>query len=346
MSLPYWIEHDQNGKVGRYVWIKVPRLVPGTNVFTVQKRSGFSPNGEATFLFFDDFLTLDTSKWSVRGYPGYSLTASSGFLVGNLNASLNTSVGGYSLTSYYEVPEENFVVEMLGWYDSGTIDTAEMAVGVCDRTGSYHGTYNIPMTALVSALCTRPPAHAALKTPILNNVASTLLSQSPLKLWWRLTLIHANTKTAIAESDLGTFVLSGSYSISKRNITIYSWMWNYNPTFLSLKVDWVFVRKHDPSVSVTVQEISPDCFLLFVESGRELFEFQVGVKAQDLKITSPSEGLFVSKTFFKLSPAKLFSGKVVPVGGRCSLGLSCEPSCPLHVKERFFLSPASDEGKK
>ena len=341
MSFPYWIEHDQNGKVGKYVWIKVPRLDLGTNVFVVQKRPGFSPNGEATFLFFDDFFTLDTSKWSRQGSSGYSLTASSGFLVGSLNA----YAGGFSLTSYYEVPEENFVVEMLGWYDSGTIDTAEMAVGVCDRTGSYSSTYNIPMSALVSALCTRPPSHAALKTPILNNVASTLLLQSPFKLWWRLTLIHASTKTAIAESELGTFVSSGSYSISKRNITIYSWLWNYSSTFLSLKVDWVFARKYDPGVSVTVQEVSSDRFLLFVVSERTLSEFQVGVRAQDLKIASPSEGLLVREGIFFESGAKLFSGKVFPVKGRCSLGLSCEPSCPLHVKERFFLSPASGEGK-
>lgn len=59
-------------------------------------------------------------------------------------------------------------------------------------------------------------------------------------------------------------------------------------------------------------------------------------------------GKFVKEgaALLKLSPAKLFSGKVVPVGGRCSLGLSCEPSCPFHVKERFFLSPASDEEEK
>ena len=65
----YWIEHDESGNPQNYVWVKVDNI-PASSTKTIYaiKESGFSPNGDAVFEFFDDFegTSLNTSKWDIK----------------------------------------------------------------------------------------------------------------------------------------------------------------------------------------------------------------------------------------------------------------------------------------
>ncbi len=68
--LPYWIEHDENGKPMNYLWVKVPEIpAKSSKVIYIEKEAGYSPNGDKVFEFFDDFdgSELDRSKWSISG---------------------------------------------------------------------------------------------------------------------------------------------------------------------------------------------------------------------------------------------------------------------------------------
>lgn len=70
MILPYWIEHDNNNNPKDYLWVKIDRLLPNkSRTFFIRKEQGFNPDGNAVFDFFEDFETLDTSKWNVLGSP-------------------------------------------------------------------------------------------------------------------------------------------------------------------------------------------------------------------------------------------------------------------------------------
>jgi len=66
-ELPYWIEHDENGKKNGYCYVKVPWI--GENGISIVMEWGTGvegrENGDEVFLLFDDFDgdELDTSKW-------------------------------------------------------------------------------------------------------------------------------------------------------------------------------------------------------------------------------------------------------------------------------------------
>ena len=63
MPLPYYIENNTT------LWIKDDIAPFGTNIYTVQKVSGYSPNDLAVFDFIDNFndQTIDPNKWFTDG---------------------------------------------------------------------------------------------------------------------------------------------------------------------------------------------------------------------------------------------------------------------------------------
>lgn len=63
MPLPYYIENTTT------LWIKDDIAPFGTNIYTVQKVSGYSPNDLAVFDFIDNFndQTIDPNKWFTDG---------------------------------------------------------------------------------------------------------------------------------------------------------------------------------------------------------------------------------------------------------------------------------------
>ena len=86
-TLSYWIQPYVNG-TPKWLWIKVPQIPANTQItIRLIKSSGFSPNGENTFLFFDNFsgTTLNTSKWteivanSVTVNNGLNITSNSNY---------------------------------------------------------------------------------------------------------------------------------------------------------------------------------------------------------------------------------------------------------------------------
>jgi len=66
--LPYWIESWDNTGTSK-IWVKAPNIDAGTttpfNMYYGNSGVSSASNGDATFVFFDDFLgtSLDTDKW-------------------------------------------------------------------------------------------------------------------------------------------------------------------------------------------------------------------------------------------------------------------------------------------
>ncbi len=67
--LPYWIEHDENGKPINYLWVKVPKIpAKSSKVIYIEKELGYSPDGDKVFEFFDDFDDPLLPGWHVDDY--------------------------------------------------------------------------------------------------------------------------------------------------------------------------------------------------------------------------------------------------------------------------------------
>jgi hypothetical protein len=73
-DIPYWIEDTGSGF---NLWIKTSIPANGSILLNISKGGGH-PDGDAVFVFFDDFEEneLDTSKWTISGSP----TLNNGYL--------------------------------------------------------------------------------------------------------------------------------------------------------------------------------------------------------------------------------------------------------------------------
>ena len=95
-ELDYWIEsYDCSAKSAR-IWVKISSIPASSTtkilMYYGNDKASSSSNGDATFMFFDDFTgsTIDTSKWiwiDPNGDSSYSLTERPGWFRMHVSAS-------------------------------------------------------------------------------------------------------------------------------------------------------------------------------------------------------------------------------------------------------------------
>lgn len=141
-ELPYWIESGMNTTTTK-VWVKVPNMLAlaRTKITMYYGNLTATPksNGDSTFIFFDDFSTLDTAKWYSYKQPAVTLSTTGGKVIysGNGYANLvsknmgvtapfivNTKVNGFSAYSWDLMPigyaKENNSFTRVGFF-SGVV---------------------------------------------------------------------------------------------------------------------------------------------------------------------------------------------------------------------------------
>ena len=70
-AVSYWIESQTDGSTAT-VWVKIPSKDSSIFFYWGNELATSESSGEAVFDFFDDFSTLDTSKWTTAGSPTVS----------------------------------------------------------------------------------------------------------------------------------------------------------------------------------------------------------------------------------------------------------------------------------
>jgi len=110
--LPYWVEDKVDSNYAK-VWVKVPSIPASPSQATIYIYYGNSSatsasSGVDTFVLFDDFDTLDTSKWDVNTLNGGSVSVSGGALV--LTAG-STTHSGAGVTSKNALPSGDYALE-------------------------------------------------------------------------------------------------------------------------------------------------------------------------------------------------------------------------------------------
>jgi len=98
-QLAYWIEKKVDGDYA-IIWVKVPSIPASPDTTTIYIYYGnpdatTTSDGDATFLFFDDFLTWDTSKWSQSQHTGTR---------GVSNSILTLTTTGTAQELYFSIP--------------------------------------------------------------------------------------------------------------------------------------------------------------------------------------------------------------------------------------------------
>ena len=144
MALPYWIEQLEDGSFK--IWTKTSIAANSSTVLYVQKRDGYSPDGDSVFEFFDDFegTSLDTSKWTVGSGAWTVENGVAKTSVGAANA-----VVGANIQSF-----DKCIIEMKGsWTGGGQADSwlgilvyqdsiASQNTGYSAQFG-YHSVYSV-----------------------------------------------------------------------------------------------------------------------------------------------------------------------------------------------------------
>jgi hypothetical protein len=101
VEYPYWIEsYDASTAT---IWVKVPTLTSNSYTDIVLQYGNASAtttsSGTNTFVFFDDFDTLDTAKWTVGGTPTVAssqitINAGSEYIIGKTGYAANYEIIG------------------------------------------------------------------------------------------------------------------------------------------------------------------------------------------------------------------------------------------------------------
>jgi hypothetical protein len=143
--LPYWVEDKVDGNYAK-VWVKVPSIPASPSQATIYIYYGNSSaasasSGNDTFVFFDDFDTLDTSKWDVNTLNGGSVSVSGGALVLTAGSSTHSGAG---VTSKSTLPNGDYAIEASAKRVTGYAGAVGFFIGLTNkyaRDTTYYGHY-------------------------------------------------------------------------------------------------------------------------------------------------------------------------------------------------------------
>lgn len=129
-QLNHWIEEEDAAHI--VVWVKCP--TDGSNtfyLFTGRVTTDVYNNGDATFIFFDDFET-DFSKWTTEGAPEIS-TNQNYEAFGNLSCRINIEDNRERILRTHGSKLSEVAVE-ISYYDEGIVDTDDVNMLIVDDT--------------------------------------------------------------------------------------------------------------------------------------------------------------------------------------------------------------------
>ncbi|MFA5760169.1 MAG: DUF2341 domain-containing protein [Dehalococcoidales bacterium] len=146
-ALPYWIESYTSG-VSAKIWVKLPTIGTTTiAVFYGNAAATSESNGDATFVFFDDFegATLDTAKWNPTLVPHNSGTGtvavSGGAITITQTAGVSKGIGLSSLNALAD--NTNTIRVKVNSRSTGSSSTAQVRISVTSPTTPDPGSFGI-----------------------------------------------------------------------------------------------------------------------------------------------------------------------------------------------------------
>lgn len=294
-TYPFWIEHDENGNPINYVWVKVDSIpAGGMKTIYATKESGYNPNGDDVFELFDDFETLNTSKWGVKTYSTGVVDVTNGILrlapeANTTNSasiySLNTFKNNYELVVYRKPTDEHY-------WDIGFATTTDYSTTIHHFPSSsgyaldvqspvsgaatydvyiYYGGY---LAYVQAGGLTALNIYQRISAGYLSNGKLYFKNEVPGYPGWNIS----TTNTALLNTNKHLVIFQGEYYTG------------YGGTSY---VDWAFVRKttiNEPAVMVTN---SGSYYQIDITNPgtSTLTNYQIAIPTNVLNITSATESI-------------------------------------------------------
>jgi hypothetical protein len=253
--LPYWIEDKVDSNYAK-VWVKVPNIPASPSQATIYIYYGNpsatpASSGVDTFVFFDDFDTLDTNKWDVNTLNGGSVSVSGGALVLTSGSSTHNGAG---VTSKSTLPSGDYALEAyvkrVAGHQNGEPGLVVGLTNKYARDTTYYGFWycvtNIGFTCGAAHVYSALADGLRLKATYYNNIVygSTSLEDYMGKLVRLTVKVNNSAKQTVARFIYGstdvTLTSTGSTAISPLYVQIH--YGEYGQINYSSYCYWIAVR--------------------------------------------------------------------------------------------------------
>jgi len=269
IEFPYWIEHDESGNPNNYVWVKIDSL-PASQTKTVYaiKESGFSPNGDDVFEFFDDFegTSLNTNKWSILGTP-------------SISNSIVTFIRNGVDEGIYSIQKWDYPLIME--FRAKLIPNSAPVAGIFDASNFNKGIF-VQYSA-------EQNGHQSHVWKADGTTDSKIAFSVPANNWYVYKIVR--------ESNFQKFYIDNSFENQYSQNDV---MGNMPISFLvyykdnaEIYLDWTFIKKYtsnEPTVSVTDMGTYYKIDITNNEAS-ELTDYQVAIPINDLDVTLTDESI-------------------------------------------------------
>jgi len=249
--LSYWIESGCN-TTSTKIWVKVPNIPASSNttiyVYYGNSTATSLSNGDATFLFFDDFLgtSLNTSKWTTSIGSGGNVVVNNGLL--------NVSQGGSSgvLTKISSTSTFGTNVVLRARYYSNIASTTSQGIGFINSI--TYSTRDSVAKAMTRTWDTSPTQRTTTYNSAYEDYATDGLTTFNV---WEIVRVGTTSVKFFINGVLNNThtsqVPTGNYPIE-----IVSMSWGTSTPGGFITVDWVLVRKYtspEPTSSIGAEEL-------------------------------------------------------------------------------------------
>ena len=221
--LSYWIESSTSSSAT--IWVKFPSIPAGSSTWYLYYGNPSAPSasdGDATFLFFDDFpgTALDTSKWEVRSNVAGTVAVANSRLTLVVPNSDNKNTGIRSLQSFGSqtqfiarvVSHSNRVYGPLAKQDPPWYGDAISQWEVYGQYGSSDRDFGLRVNSVTSSSGIQPSDPYLLIVSWDNAAVRVQTSTGQDSGWKAASSLVSPHKIAIFARDIST-TSGGSFSI-------------------------------------------------------------------------------------------------------------------------------------
>ena len=277
-AVPYWIDSNAN----MWVNVSVPAGTNTTTLYILKNATSAVPNGDQVFPLFDNFSSVNTSKWTFPNTSAYDITngiyhqnSTSG--KDNALASIATFPINYTIMSSIKTahvgPYSNSYERAIGWFGG----VHEIAFYSSEPSRSTAGFYNANTSTTYSDIS----GWSA------NN-------------WYTLNLSRAVSQTVFSYNG-STTVYNSNVNYPTDVVQVRARTINQGTaTIPEIWIDWLAVRKYsptEPTITKQTQVIGgATYYVVNISSASTLTNYQVNLNSLTNYVTTVNDSFYIDYT--------------------------------------------------
>ena len=280
-GLPYWIEEFNSHFV---IWTKVNLPANSTTTIYIIKQSGYSPNPDEVFLFFDDFI--DLSKWDPALALGeFEVNSSTLRMWGDWGGCCDGHCFYHGLATHSGFTRP-FIVELVFRQEPHTPNSS------CGKTGPSIEHYN--EMAVITSTATNG-------TGLNMRIGSNKYNfDEPFPAGPNRLTAKFGIDTLECQGSWMTGPVSATDHVSNtKNPILIAGDTDANDLFDL--VDYILVRQYGPDPNITVTQQSSTVWKVDIQNttSTDYTDFQVGIPADSI-VSSTTESLNITTAIAKI----------------------------------------------